>query len=68
MLPGKTALQDNPRVWGQKEEHPEHFALKASSAWMQELYWAGGNILQDVHKVSCMLAPSTKWQLHGNLD
>ena len=68
MLPRKTALQDNLSIWSWTEEHPENLALKASSAWVQELHWAGGNILEDVYKVSCMLAPSTKWELHGNLD
>ena len=31
------------RVWNREEEPPEHFALKASVAWVQELHRTGGN-------------------------
>lgn len=29
-------------VWYQEEESPEHFSLKASMVWLQELHWSGG--------------------------
>lgn len=50
-------------VWHQEEDPPEHLAIKANRAYVQELYRAGENRISDsegVYKVSHALGPREK--------
>ena len=52
------------------EEPPEHLALKASGACVQELHRTGGNrepFLEGAHRLSCALGARAEQRLHGNL-
>ena len=61
-----------PRVgiWHWEKEPPEHLALKASGACMQELHGTGEAetpFLKGTHRLSPALGPRAKQSLHRNL-
>ena len=53
-----------------EKEPPEHLALKASGAWVQEPMGLGEietPFLKGAHRLSRALGPRAKQRLHGNL-
>ena len=57
--------------WHQEEDPPEHLALKANRAWVQEIHGPGKKgtlLLEGVHKVSHALGPREELWLHKSLD